>query len=480
MVRYLLSLMLLLLLSVPALGADSPRYQVLPAPGAEPAQDAQLMDQLALLHGLATMAATQRDSEMGHPAFDEALAGESMADRARLWLELVQEVLWLERPGGGLAAGMVEGESSWQPGDEPASLAHWSLAAFTYQMHHRGGRFARHELQQAINFQPLALVIMPSRQVLDRYYRDGVFTTEAGGSDWNRSSLSHGLGALQAHAYAWVRWSKPGGKADMGSIPPERLKAHLGYGRQDLVVIARALAGTLDEAWSEQHGGYDFSDGTETGLVELGALLRGHKALYELLSLFGNEADKALAVTLFDRAAQQVEALATLARPAGLPERVRFHEGQAQAASERVNLGDQWRYVMEISAGFAFSREREGTTDFLSERRPEAARALGDMVDQLLQGTLQHGFKDDQLVSVLSWSDDPDAAIEVVDATESTRTLGLLLTAAGNAYRAGEHYQRASDWEDADQDKVDRSRHLYQRFQQQTKRLEQALVTLSR
>ncbi|TVP54254.1 MAG: hypothetical protein EA349_11940 [Halomonadaceae bacterium] len=455
----------LLLLSAPAL-ATSPVYQVLASPEGEAQEHTDLMDRLALLHGLATIAATQRDSEMGHKQYSEALAGEPMARRAGLWLELVQDVLQGERRDGSLDRG----------NDQPAGLAHWSLAAFTYQMHHRGGRFARHDLQQAINFQPLALVIMPSRQVLDRYYQDGVFTRTPGSSDWDRHSLSHGLGALQAHAYAWVRWYKPDGKGDMGTIPEERLSAYLGYDRQALTGIARDLAETLDEAWSSTAGGYDFGDGTGTSLVELGALLRGHKVLYELLSLFGDqEADEQRAQQLFDRVAQQIEAVAALAGPSGLPARVRFAEGLAQGDAEEVSQQQQWRFVMEVAAGFAFSREREGTTDYLESRRPEAVAALGELVDSLLKSTERYGFQDDRLVRGLSWSADPDAEVKVTDARESTAAIGVYLTAAANAYRIGGAFKRAGDWDEAEQDQVERSRTLYGRFEQQVERLEKAL-----
>jgi len=462
----------LLLMATLSVSAAAGEYQVGSEPGAAPGDRHYLADVLAAMHGVSAVSSAFRSSEMGHEAFDDGLQDEPMARRADYWLALVQTALTFERDDGALAR--FRTTTSDNPEQGPAAdLNDWALAAYTYHMHHRGNRWASHDKQQAINFQPLALVTLPGRYLLQQHYGEGVFYHTPHQEQWDRTSLSQGLSVLHAPVYAWIRWEKDEGKGDMGIVPEERLRAHLGYGPEELLDIARALAATLDDHWDDDHGGYDFGEGTVTSLADLGALLRGHKALYELMHVFGEDHDRDIARTLFDRAAQQIEAVAGLVRSAGLPASVSFQDGEAVPASDRVSMEQQWRYVMELSAGFAFNRERGGSSYFIRDRRPEAGEALGRMVDQLLSGTMAYAFPDGRLVSELSYTGDE---VEDLDSSESTQALGIYLTAASNAYRAGEDFERASDWADQDDAVVERSRILYENLLAQMERLEETFL----
>lgn len=438
----------------------------------QPAQQdtLHLADVAAAMHGVFAIGGISRSSEMGHENYRPKLAEEHMASRGQQWLDLAQVAMALQN-NGALAAGLerVDGELAPAGSADNTTLA---SVAYTYHMHHRAGRWSDHGLYDAITYEPLGLINQPGRFVLDELYADGTIYSAPSKEHWDRTSLSQGLSALHGHVYAWVRWKKPGGAEDMGLVPEERMTAQLGYSAEDMLAPARELAATLDGAWNGEAGGYDFGLGTETELADLGALLRGHKALYELLYVFGDDADRETARTLFDRAAQQVEAVAELAMPAGLPERLRFEDGEATATTDKVNVHAQWRYVMELTSGFAFTSESEGTSEFIDRHRPEAGEAVGTMVDTLLKGTLEHALVDGRLVSRLSYDEDA----QVLDDHTTTRTLGYFLIAANNAYRAGEAFERASDWDDVDEAVVERSRQLYDTMVRQAELLDEVIV----
>lgn len=440
---------------------------------AEPGQQAQetlhLADVTAAMHGVFTIGGISRGSEMGHDNYRPELAGDPMARRGQQWLELARVALAYQEDDG-LAGSLERVEGDLRPVDSADNTTLASLA-YSHHMHHRAGRWSDHDLYDAITYEPVGLITLAGRQVLDNLYADGTIHSDPTQAQWDRTSLSQGLSALHGHVYAWVRWHKPGGADDMGVVSEERLTVHLGYAAEEMLAPARALAATLDGAWDEAAGGYDFGDGTETGLADLGALLRGHKALYELLYIFGDEDDKKAARTLFDRAAQQVEAVAGLAAPAGLPERLRFRDGRAEAVTDEVDLHAQWRYVMELTSGFGLTREREGTSEFIGRYRPETAEAVGGMVDTLLKGTLEHAVVEGRLVSRLGYDDG-----RVVDDRTHVRALGYFLVGAGNAYRAGQAFERASDWDDAEEAVVARSRQLYDTLVSQAELLDRAIA----
>jgi len=448
--------------------ADAPELWVHGQP--EKQDTLHLADVAAAMHGVFAIGGISRSSEMGHDNYRPELAEEHMASRGQQWLDLSQ-VAMAHQKNGGLAAGLerVDGELAPTGSADNTTLA---SVAYSYHMHHRAGRWSDHGLEDAITYDPLALINQPGRYVLDELYADGTIHRSPAKEQWDRTSLSQGLSALHGHVYAWVRWKKPGGADDMGLVPEERMSAHLGYSAQEMLPAARELATTLDRAWDDEAGGYDFGFGTDTELADLGALLRGHKALYELLYVFGDEKDKETARSLFDRAAQQVEAVAQLATPAGLPKRLHFEDGEAQAATDEVDVYAQWRYVMELTSGFAFTSESEGTSEFINRYRTEASDAVGTMVDTLLKGTLDHALVEGRLVSRLAYGDDG----RVLDDHTTTRALGYFLIAANNAYRAGEAFERASDWDDVDEAVVERSRQLYDTLVSQAKLLDKAIA----
>lgn len=414
----------------------------------DPPEPTSLSDELAVLNAQTVLARTMRDSEMGHEAHDDTLSGDPMGEAARRWLDRFDDVQSFASAGR-LHPERANGEPEGTP-----RLADYADAAYIYHMHHSGGRFEEHGLLDEITHSPTAFLTQNGEALLADHYREGSF--QGGGEAW--ADMAFGLDAFHALAYAWVRWSKPGGAEDMGRLDADDLALWMGYELEELVGKARRSAEVLDGAWDASAGAYDMGSGSRWDLAELASLLRGHKGLYELLYLFGDDGDREHAERLFNRAADLAAALLhdDLLRPWGLPETVQFEDGRAVAASDVVNGEAQWRLVHHLTGGFALLRENDGTARYIERTRPDLAQTVGRGIDTLLLGGLEHHFGDDgDLAATLDYESG-----EALSFDSGPRTRSAFIMAAGNGYLAGEAFGTPDRWSD-DEELAQRSRALY-------------------
>lgn len=391
------------------------------------------------LHALFMHAARARDSEMGHEGFQPELADAFMAQQVRDWLALFQAKQARFSRGLGVYPEVQRQADSWVGrGDSRLSDHVWGV--YIYHMHHRESWFAHHELDEAVRHYPLGFLTGLARNVYDSHYDAGRFYADVDHEQFDAASMMQGLSAAHAMNYAWVRWKKPGGEDDMGRLDEDRLAGWLGRTPEDLLIKARLIVHELDAAWDESRGFYDFGR-SEYDLETLGNLLRGHKGFYELLYLFGDEADQQAAQRLFSRAADTMEALITLARPWGLPARLRFDEDGWAAAADTVDVAQHWELMAHLAAGFSFNREREGTARFMARERPELVEALAHFLDDQIADALAYQMPDGLLVSSLDWSDG-----EVVDGDHTLRAISRFMLGAGEAYGGSDRFSSPSDW----------------------------------
>ena len=410
-------------------------------------------DYSAVMHALASVGRIMRDSEMGHPDYDAELAGDPMRRQGEAWLEVMQAAARMLMTDG--AGSLVLDGDAWVAG-EPFAIADLAHASFSYHMHHSAGRWGDLGLEAALTEDGTAYLSTMTRRLILQHYGAGSFADIDDTRD--AATLAHGLDAMHALAYSFVRWDKPGGAGDMGQLDQAHMEAVHDVTVERLVELAENLAGTLDDAWDDAIGAYDLGDGGVYPLETLGSLLRGHKALYEILVVFGEDAHADAAELLFERMAAMTEALATsddAVRDWGIAEVVVYTGEAVEAASERVDTETQWRFLNHLTGGFSMLRERDGTSAFL-DTRPELRDAVGTLSDRLLQAALDHQTDTDGLMlRRLSMADG-----EVIDERHQVRAMGWFLTAAGNSYRAGADFERPGDWGD-DSGLAERSTALY-------------------
>lgn len=447
------------------------------------------------LHAVFMVAGSSRQSELGHENYRPDLYDE-MGIRARKWLDLVDVTDDFFNSSGRVVSWFEETETEEgikYHSSNSADLSLYPHLVYSYHMHHRGSRFKEQGLYQEINYRPLNYVVSPGRYLLNEHYESGAFFNDDGSID--AASMSHGLGGIHGHLYAWVVWAKPDGADNMGLVPENRLKSWLQHSRQDLVEIALEITQFLDSVWDESASVYNFADDDNfaTGLMpsstaigmaagnadgnvwtleQLGALIRGHKGLYETLYMFGETKEaQTAAERLFDRSAAIFDAVSPLVKPWGLPAEIRFEEGGATAASDVVDVYDTWQFINHLGGGFAWDREREGTAGFIAEKRPDIHNTFGEMCDMLLLGALEHQMPDGRLVSSLSYESG-----EVGDARTTVSASGMFITAAGNTYRNGSAFERASDWDTQSEETVAQSRLLYDAMMHHLELIEGAIV----
>ncbi len=413
-------------------------------------QDMAAEDAFMALGALTVKGRLMRDSELGHEGYRPELTGDPMRAVGETWLELLDVV-----HGRLVDDGRIRAHAG---GDVEASPAAYADAAYLYHMHHSAGRFEHLGLYDELTHTPSPLISILTSHLVNERYADGAVHAA---NDSQADGFAYGLDALHAAVYAWVRQDKPGGAEDMGQMDRAALSGWLGHSREDLVVIARALAERAEAAWDADAGIYVFDQGAEWSLDQLGAMLRGHKALYEMLYLYGDSDDAARAETLADRAAAITEAVVAghgAMRDWGLPARLTFEGGKARAASDRVDTAAQWRFVHQLTGGFSLLREREGTSGLIGERAPELEGQVGRAVDRLLLGALDYQLGDGMIPAALSYSDG-----RVIDPRVTTRSVAAFVQAVGNGYRVGEAFDRPGTWEEGSR-LAERSRTLYDAF----------------
>lgn len=411
-------------------------------------------DVSAVQHAMASVGRIMRDSEMGHEDYDANLAEAPMAAQGQAWLDLQQQAAAFFTDEGAVGT-MVQEEGEWGPGRE-MNLADLAQAAFSYHMHHSGGRWSDHGLENAITYGPADYLGAITQRLYQDHYGQSGFQDV--GSERDAASLAHGLDVLHSLAYSWVRWHKPGGADDMGQLSQDRMEAAHGISLERLVAISRNLAGTLGEAWDDERKTYDLDNDGAYHLDTLGSLVRGHKALYEILHVFGEDDDRALAERLFERKADMTLALLDsdeAIRDWGMAERVVYTTEGVRVDGERIDTESQWRFLNHLTGGFGTLRERDGTSGFL-ETRPELGERIGELSDRLLQAALDYQLGEDGLMHRRLAVEDG----EVIDDRRQVAAIAWFATAAGNAYRSGEDFERPGDWGD-DAELEARSRELY-------------------
>ncbi len=406
-----------------------------------------------VMHGIFMFGGMSRTSELGHENYRPDLATYDMQERGERWLQLIGEIENRFEKSGHIAPYMIQrGESFYRP--DRIDLSVYADASYAYHMHHRAGRFEDHGLFDLITRRPARYISDMGRYLLDEHYGNGTFSHSDGSVDNN--SMAWGLGGIHGHVYAWVVWKKPEGADNMGLLSEEQLINWLGYDAQDLVVVMREVLDVMDEAWSDEMAMYDFGGGFTWDLEALGSLIRGKKAMYETLFMFGDEYAQEEALIVFERTAKIVEQALELVQPWGLPSALTFDEDGARAASETVDLHKLYSFMNHLGGGFGFDREREGSSEFIATHRPDLSARLGEVADIITAGALDHHFRSGRLVSSVSYSDG-----SVVDERTSASAIGMFLTAAGNIYLNGERFVRADRWDGTNPEAEQLTRRLY-------------------
>ena len=414
-----------------------------------------LNDYSNFLHAVQIMATVSRDSEYGHEAYRPDLYTDGMSRNAELFLELTAMIDYHFNDEGRFAPRLEPSGDGFEAAGTP-DLSIYPHLVYAYHIHHRSGRFDYDPtLYERLNREATNYLVTPGRYLLDEHYRDGFFHDSNG--DTNSRNMSYGLGGLHGHAYSWIVWKKPGGEDTMGVLPQSTLEHFMGYSPESMTGIYRELAQTLNEAWDDERAIYDFDDGNTWPLDALGALIRGKKAMYDMLWMFGDDDDREMARTVFDRTAAILESVAGLAEPWGMPEEIEFTGDGAVAASDVVNLYDWYQFLNHLGGGYGFDRERDGTAMFITDHREDLFDLIGELSDNALLGTLEYHLNDEgRLITSVNYSDGSSA-----DERMTVSTAGMFIATAGNIYRKGDAFERASDWDSVSDEIAARSRELF-------------------
>lgn len=406
------------------------------------------------LHAIFMVAGNSRASEYGHENFRPELYPDEMNRWAGEWLDLMHSNDQFFNKNGRFVNRYVEGPGGYESSGE-LDLSIYPHLVYAYHMHHRGDRFDDPLLFERLSRETTDYITMPGRYLLSERFIGGRFSHEDGSVD--HRSMAYGLGGIHGHGYAWIVWAKPDGEDNMGLITEEAMEAWLDYTIDDMLQTYRMIGSVMNDAWREEASVYDFGDGTTWQLDAIGAMIRGKKVMYDALYMFGDDADKELARTTFERTAKLFETAIELIKPWGLPGRIEFTPDGAVAASAEVNLYDWYQFLNHLGGGFSFDREREGTSQMINRYRASLGPVFSKMYDDGLLGALEfHLNEQNRIVSVVSYEDG-----SVLDNRLTVSTLGMFITAAGNIYTGGESFARADEWGNVPADVAERSRFLY-------------------
>ena len=405
-------------------------------------------DYSSVLNAISIIATVSRDSEYGDEAYRPELYPGEMMERAEQWLSMVALIDEYFNEEGRITPWLEESAGFYETSGQ-LDLSLYPHLVYAYHIHHRSGRFEDDELlYNRLNREASHYLVTPGRYLMNEHFHDGAFYDDAGTVD--HQSMSYALGALHANAYAWITWKKPGGADDMGVLSEQALAHHMGHTPDDMVAIYREVAATLDDSWDGELSVYDFGDGTDWHLDAAGAMIRGKKAMYDFLYMFGDESDAELSRTIFDRTVAMLEAVVPLIEPWGLPDRISFTPDGTRAASGNVSIYHWYQFLNHLGGGYALDREREGTSMYLTGHRPDVFDLIGEISDRALLGAIEYHLKDNRLVTALDFSDG-----SVTDERLTVSTAGMFITMAGNMYRKGDAFERASDWDSVTDDIAD-------------------------
>lgn len=407
-----------------------------------------------LLHAIFMISGNSRDSEYASEAYMPELYPDMMNQRAENWLDLVNMIDLFFHENGKFYSYHEKVGRDYKPSGA-VDLSVYPHLVYSYHMHHRGDRYDDQILYDRLSREPSNYLVMPGRYLLDEVLFDGKFLNEDGTVD--HKSMSYGLGGVHGHAYAWIIWAKPGGEDNMGLMPEESLEAWLNYSTNEMVEMYRSIAEVLDDAWIQEASIYDFGDGSTWKLDAVGAMIRGKKSMYDMLYMFGTDADRETAHILFERTVSMFEAVNPLVRPWGLPSEIEFTNEGAAPSSDTVDIYDWYQFLNHIGGGYSFDREREGTAMYITNEREDLFEVIGELSDTALLGALEYHLNSDgRLVSTVRYDDGA-----VIDEVLRVSTAGMFITTAGNIYRKGSAFERASDWGSVSNEVAGRSRLLY-------------------
>ena len=417
-------------------------------------------DYASVKHAVYISGAVARDSEFGHENYRPELAEDFMRERGEAWLDLVETIEHTFWDDGAISPTLAAEGDEWYPDGDPA-LPDYPLGGYAWHMHHRGGRFSEHgDLEDRIYFEPADYVSSFTRHALNEHYEDGEFHHADGTVD--QQSMAHGLGAIHSASYAWVRWN--GDNDDMALADEDVLAGYLEYDTDDLVDVMREIKPVLDDHWDDDVGMYDFGDGTTYHINCVAGLLLGHKAMYEVLYQFGSDDEDA--EELADRTARMVEPLLgeDVGMPCGLPELVEYTADGVEPASDTADVGATWEFITHVTAGWSLPRENESenSPQFLTENHPDVLEAITEFVDwQMEMGLLEGAQLDDDgyPVAELAYGEG-----EITDDSHTAYAVGMFVTGLGINYRAGDLVERARDWDDADDELLERSEEFHDRY----------------
>lgn len=406
------------------------------------------------LHAIFMIAGNSRSSEYGHPNYRPELYPDMMNLRAEQWLDLMHVTDRYFNDSGRFENQYQRVDNQYSPTGE-LNLSIYPHLVYSYHMHHRGDRFSDRILFERLSRETTNFITMPGRYLLSERFSDGLFLHENGNID--HLSMSYGLAGIHGHGYAWIIWQKPEGADNMGIISEDMLEAWMGYGISEMLEIYRAVALQLEEYWDEERSAYNFGDGFSWKLDAVGAMIRGKKAMYDMLYMFGDEADRDMAFQIFEKAAEMFETVIPLIKPWGLPDEILFTTDGAEAASGSVNLYNWYQFLNHMGGGYSFDREREGTAQFINRFRDDLRPVFGEIADNALLGMMNYHLSNSGYVALTVDYEDGT----VLDERISVSTAGMLITVAGNLYTHGSAFARADSWDESDPETVENSRQLY-------------------
>lgn len=402
-----------------------------------------------VMHGISAFAMASNPNELGHENYRDDLYLYDMEDRGELWLRMVQLTERFFGSDGRFTESFRRSGEAMAIPSGTVSLADYANASFAHHMYHNADKFASHGLEEAVSRVPAMYVSSLGRYVIGHHYKDGAFFHGDGTVD--NESMGYGLAAVHGHFHAWIRHKMHGDGMDEGE-----LAFQLGHSAADLLRMARDISVVLERHWNPELNMYDFGDGPVWKLDAIGALLRGKKALYEMLYLFGDDADKEKASVVFERSAVILEQLLPLTRPWGLPDAIGFTATGCIAASDEVDLYAWYHFLNHLGGGFGWLREPEGTARFIDRNRPALRTAINEMTDGALKGAVLHHFRFGRMVTSVRYEDGGS-----LNDDTNARATAMFLASAANLYRDGGGFAEASRWGTVPEDVARRSRQLY-------------------
>ena len=407
-------------------------------------------------HGLIIPATGMRQSQMGHENYDASLYREEMPRIGNLWVDYVENDIigaFAREIDGRTWPYLTENDDGWVREGEP-ELRDLQMASYVYHAHHRSGRFEEHDgLFRDITFTTPDYQSAVGRFILDERRDGGAFYHDEDLSEQDNESMAYALAGANTHWYAFVRHLKEDGAGDMWRVPRETLVDFLGYDVDVLGEVAVDIKAELDTAWDDSAGIYDFN-GTSYPIDAVGAMIRGGKVLFDALHEFAD--DEAEAMDQFEKTMRMFDELteSEIAEPWGLPEEVEYTANGVEATSDTVNVERHWTCISHFTNGYALNRDR--FTDLVADNRPDALDDLGELTDDLLMGAMEHQLDGGELVSELDYGSG-----DITDERRSAAAIGIFNAVAWEAYGGGTAFASGGDWDDADDDVVNRSRELY-------------------